>query len=429
MMSQKTLPFTKHQVEKLAQCQPTPFYIYHEKGIKETAGGLNSAFSWVPRGFRNYFAFKACPNLFILERLKKQGLGADCSSMSELQMAEMVGMKGEDIMFTSNDTPAEEFQYAKELGAIINLDDISHLPFLEEYCGGLPDLLCFRLNPGKIVQGNKIIGQPEEAKYGLTPDQLFKAYKIAKAKGVKRFGIHMMVASNELDPQKFIDDVRMLVEIQLKLKKDFSINLEFINRGGGIGIAYRPEQNDVDLDFVSEGIRKEFSRLEGIVDPMPRLFMECGRMITGPHGYLVSTVRHIKHIYRDYVGLDACMANLMRPALYGSYHHITVMGKENMPLDHIYDVTGSLCENNDKFAIQRPLPEIVPGDIVVIHDAGAHGYAMGFQYNGKLRCAEFLLREKDGEFQMIRRAETTSDYLSTFDFEGSKFRDAVREME
>jgi len=421
MMPEKTLPFTKHQIEKLAQCQPTPFYIYHEKGINETAQGLNSAFSWVPNGFRNFFAVKACPNLFILERLKRQGFGADCSSLPELQMAEMVGMKGSDIMFTSNDTPAEEFMHAKRLGAIINLDDIKHLAFLEMYAG-LPELICFRYNPGNSRKG-VLNFAGKDAKYGLTYDQLFAAYEIARSKGVKRFGLHTMAASNELNPDCFIEEVRMLVEIQLRLREEFSINLEFMNRGGGIGIPYRPEQNAVDMAYVSDGIRKEWARL-GVVSP--KLFMECGRYITGPHGYLVSTVRHVTQKHKNYVGLDACMANLMRPALYGAYHHITVLGKEGMPNDHVYDVTGSLCENNDKFAIDRALPMMVPGDLVAIHDAGAHGYAMGFQYNGKLRCAEFLLRE-DGTFQMIRRAETVSDYLSTFDFEGSRFSKAVRE--
>jgi diaminopimelate decarboxylase len=420
MMSEKKLPFMKGQMMRLAESHPTPFYIYDEKGIKETARKLNSAFSWVQgKGFRNFFAVKACPNPYMLEMLKQEGFGADCSSLPELKMAEMVGITGENIMFTSNDTPAEEFQYARKLGAIINLDDITHLDFLERHAG-LPDLLCFRYNPGRLREGNLIIGKPEEAKYGLTHEQLFKAYSIALSKGVRRFGLHTMIASNELNPQYFIETAKMLVEIQLKLYKDLSIKLEFINMGGGIGIPYRPEQDEVDLELVSNGIKKEFSRLEGIIDPMPRLVMECGRMITGPHGYLVSSVRHVAEKYKDYVGLDACMANLMRPAIYGAYHHITVMGKENEPLDRIYDVTGSLCENNDKFAINRELPKIDPGDILVIHDAGAHGYAMGFQYNGKLRCAEFMLTEK-GEFMMIRRAEKISDYFSTFDFNGSKF--------
>jgi diaminopimelate decarboxylase len=423
-MAQKNLPFTKEQATRLAERHPTPFYIYHEKGIKETARRLNSAFSWVPRGFKNYFAVKACPNPYIVEMLKQEGFGADCSSLPELKMAKMVGIAGENIMFTSNDTPAEEFQYAKKLGAIINLDDITHLDFLDRHAG-LPSLICFRYNPGKLREGNAIIGKPEEAKYGLTHEQLFDAYGMALSKGVRRFGLHTMIASNELNPQYFVETARMLVEIQLRLKKEFSISLEFINMGGGIGIPYRPEQDAVDLGLVSDGIKKEFSRLAGAIGPMPRLFMECGRLITGPHGYLVSTVRHVTEKHKNYVGLDACMANLMRPALYGAYHHITVMGKEGQPRDRTYDVTGSLCENNDKFAIGRALPGIEPGDMVAIHDAGAHGYAMGFQYNGKLRCAEFLMDNRGG-FRMIRRAETLSDYLSTFDFKGSRFRPSPR---
>jgi diaminopimelate decarboxylase len=427
MMSQKTLPFTKDQVMKLAEKHPTPFYIYHERGIRETARKLNNAFMWVPgKGFKNFFAVKACPNPYILEMLKQEGFGADCSSLPELKIAEMVGMKGEDIMFTSNDTPTEEFRYANKLGAIINLDDITHISVLERVLGGLPDLICFRLNPGNRFGGNVIIGKPEEAKYGLTPEQLFRAYATAQARGVKRFGLHTMVASNELNPQHFIEDTRMLVDIYLRLRDKFGINLEFINRGGGMGIPYRPEQDDIDLKIVSEGIRKEHSRTEDHEMSDLRIFMECGRFITGPHGYLVSKVRHLKHIYRNYVGLDACMANLMRPALYGAYHHITVMGKEKEMRDHIYDVTGSLCENNDKFAIQRELPRIDPGDIFAIHDAGAHGHAMGFNYNGKTRSAEFLLRE-DGTFQMIRRAEDVPDYFATLDFEGSKFSETARE--
>jgi diaminopimelate decarboxylase len=418
-MAEKTLPFTKDQIKRLAKDHPTPFYIYHEKGIKETARRLNKAFSWVPNGFKNYFAVKACPNPYILEMLKNEGFGADCSSLPELKMAKMVGITGENVMFTSNDTPAEEFMCAKQTGAIINLDDIKHLDFLEA-TAGLPPLICFRYNPGPLRGGNAIIGKPEEAKYGVTEDQLHRAYLNALSKKIYRFGIHTMVASNELNPQYFIDTAKMLIEISLRLSFLFRISVEFMNIGGGIGIPYRPEQKEVDLELVSEGIRQEYAALANNIIPMPRLFMECGRLITGPHGYLVSKVRHVTSKYREYVGLDACMANLMRPALYGSYHHITVMGKEGQPRDHRYDVTGSLCENNDKFAIDRELPLVEPGDTFVIHDAGAHGYAMGFQYNGKLRCAEFLLTE-EGEFRMIRRAETISDYLSTFDFEGSRF--------
>lgn len=420
-MAEKTLPFTKEQVMRLAEKHPTPFYIYHEKGIKETARRLNKAFSWLPEdGFKNYFAVKACPNLYILEMLKNEGFGADCSSLPELKMAEMVGIKGENIMFTSNDTPAEEFQHAKRLGAIINLDDKTHLDFLERHAG-LPELICFRYNPGQLREGNAIIGKPQEAKYGVNANQVRSAYEKAFSKGIKRFGIHTMIASNELNPYYFIETAKMLIDLSAMLSKELGIRVGFMNIGGGIGIPYRQEQDEVNLELVSDGIRNAYSAFATMEKfPIPRLFMECGRLISGPHGYLVSKVRHVVPKYRHYVGLDACMANLMRPALYGAYHHITVMGKEMQPKTYIYDVTGSLCENNDKFAIQRELPRIEPGDIVAIHDAGAHGYAMGFQYNGKLRCAEFLLKE-DGTFQMIRRAETLSDYLSTFNFEGSRY--------
>ncbi len=423
-MKQKTLPFTKEQVQDLAKKHPTPFYIYDEKGMKETARGLNEVFSWVSGGFRNYFAVKACPNPHILEILKNEGFGADCSSLPELRLAEMVGMRGHDIMFTSNDTPAGEFVHAKALGAIINLDDITHLGFLETHAG-LPDLICFRYNPGASREGNAIIGKPEEAKYGVPGDQIFDAYHEAFSRGIRKFGLHTMIASNELNPQYFVDTAKMLLGISAKLSEQ-GISVGFINTGGGIGIPYKPEQKAVDLQLVSKGIQEEYAKLAGAFASLPQLFMECGRLITGPHGYLVSAVRHVTKKHKHYVGMDACMANLMRPALYGAYHHITVLGKEEQPRDYRYDVTGSLCENNDKFAIDRDLPEIRNGDVLVFHDAGAHGYAMGFQYNGKLRCAEFLLTE-DGEFRMIRRAERISDYLSTFDFEGSRFRSAGNE--
>ena len=346
--------------------------------------------------------------------LQEEGFGADCSSLPELILSERVGLPGEAIMFTSNDTPAEEFAKAKALGANINLDDISHIPFLEAVCG-LPERVCLRYNPGPLKGGNAIIGKPEEAKYGLTRDQLFEAYALLQAKGVRRFGLHTMVASNELNPQYFVDTAILLFDLAAELHDRLGIWFDFINLGGGIGIPYRPEQDAVDLEAVGEGIRKAYAeRIAGRGLPDVPLCFECGRCITGPAGYLVSAVRHLKHTYRDYVGLDACMANLMRPALYGAYHHITVLGKPG-PCDHVYDVTGSLCENNDKFAIQRPLPEVVPGDLLVIHDAGAHGHAMGFNYNGKLRSAELLLRE-DGTVTQIRRAETIDDYFATLDF-------------
>jgi len=328
-----------------------------------------------------------------------------------------LNLKGEGIMFSSNDTPAEEFVKAKELGAIINLDDISHIEFLEKEAG-LPELVCFRFNPGPLKGGNAFIGNPEEAKYGFTKEQLFEGYRILKEKGVKRFGLHTMVASNELEPSYFVETAKLLFEVIVEISKELDIRFDFVNLGGGIGIPYRPDQKAVPYDVIAKGVRDEYEKsikANGL-DPL-KIYLECGRTITGPYGYLVTEVRHLKHIYKDYVGTDACMANLMRPGLYGSYHHITVLGKENEPEDHLYDVTGSLCENNDKFAIDRMLPEIERGDLLVIHDSGAHGHAMGFNYNGKLRSAELMLRE-DKSVVLIRRAETIEDHFATLDLEG-----------
>lgn len=416
IMTQKTLPCSEAQLRDIATRWPTPFHLYDEKGIRANARRLKAAFAW-NKGFRNYFAVKAAPNPFLMRVLKDEGFGADCSSLPELLLSQQVGLDGEAIMFTSNDTPAEEFVHAAEMGANINLDDISHIPFLEKACGKLPELVCFRYNPGPLKGGNAIIGKPEEAKYGFTREQLFEGYKMLKDKGVKRFGLHTMVASNELNPQYFIDTAILLFDLIIELQAELGITFEFVNLGGGIGIPYRPDQDAVNLEIVGEGIRQAYEeRLIAKGHPELKIYLECGRCITGPYGYLVSTVRHLKHTYRDYVGLDACMANLMRPALYGSYHHITVLGKADAPATCCYDVTGSLCENNDKFAIQRELPEIVPGDLVVLHDAGAHGHAMGFNYNGKLRSAELLLRE-DGSVVQIRRAETIDDLFATLDFE------------
>jgi diaminopimelate decarboxylase len=318
--------------------------------------------------------------------------------------------------YTSNDTPACEYRKARELGAVLNLDDIAQIPYVEANTGGLPNLISFRYNPGPLKGGNAIIGTPEEAKYGFTREQIIEGYRIARDKGVQRFSLHTMVASNELNPDYFIDTARMLFELAVEVLKETGVRVESVNLGGGIGIPYRPEQNEVNLEYVSNGIRRAYEEIirPAGLDPL-KILMENGRMITGPYGHLVSRVLHLKHTYRDYVGLDACMANLMRPALYGAYHHITVLGKENAPLDRVYDVTGSLCENNDKFAIQRPMPEVVPGDLVVIHDAGAHGHAMGFNYNGKLRSAELLLKP-DGQVVQLRRAETLDDYFATLDF-------------
>lgn len=414
-MAPKTLPFTMAQIEEVLRTHPTPFHIYDEAGIRANARRLKRAFEDI-HGFKEFFAVKALPNPFILKILKEEGFGADCSSLPELLLSEQAGIVGEDIMFTSNDTPAEEFVKARELGAIVNLDDISHIPFLERVAG-IPELICFRYNPGPLKAGNAIIGKPEEAKYGFTREQLFEGYRMVREKGARRFGLHTMVASNELNFQYFIETVAILYDLAVELDRRLGIRLEFINMGGGIGIPYRPEQEGVPYEKVAEGVAELYEEkvVKNGLAPL-KLFMECGRAITGPYGFLVTRVRHLKHIYKDYVGLDACMANLMRPAMYGAYHHITVLGKESMPHDHKYDVTGSLCENNDKFAIDRMLPEVEPGDIMVIHDTGAHGHAMGFNYNGKLRSAELLLRES-GEVVQIRRAETPADYFATLDFE------------
>ncbi|MBN1439437.1 MAG: diaminopimelate decarboxylase [Anaerolineales bacterium] len=416
----RPLPFTLDRIREIARTHPTPFHLYDEKGIRGAARLLKASFSGIP-GFKEFFAVKALPNPFILKMLKEEGFGADCSSLAELLLAEKVGITGGDIMFSSNDTPAREYVKAHELGAIINLDDISHIDFLEQHAG-LPELVCFRYNPGSARQGNFIIGKPEEAKYGFTRAQLFEGYRRLQAKGVKRFGLHTMLASNELDYRYFVETVEMLADLAAEISRDLGIEFEFINMGGGIGIPYRPEQCAVPFHQIAEEVHDLYETrfVRGL--RAPRLYMECGRAVTGPHGYLVSTVLHLKHTYKDYVGLDASMANLMRPALYGAYHHITVLGKETARADRVYDVTGSLCENNDKFAIDRKLPEIEPGDVVVIHDTGAHGHAMGFNYNGKLRSAELLLRE-DGAVVQIRRAETPEDYFATLDFkELEKFR-------
>ncbi len=410
-MTTKSIPFTSEQLEQIIKKFPTPFHIYDESGMRKSCRELNHTFDWSP-GFKEYYAVKALPNPSILALVHSEGFGVDCSSLAELVLAERVGFKGNDIMFTANDMPKEDMVKALELGAIINLDDISHIEFIEE-CGKMPDLLCFRYNPGAAREGNAIIGKPEEAKYGLTYDQMFEAYRIAKSKGVKHFGLHTMVASNELNAQYFVDTARMVFELVAKISNEVGITFDFVNLGGGIGIPYKPDQSVVDLQHVGNGIKQMYQQY--ILDaalPALKIAMECGRFITGPHGYLVSTVLHMKHIYKDYVGLDACMANLMRPGMYGSYHHITVLNKENMPQDHIYDVTGGLCENNDKFAIDRQLPEVQRGDVVVIHDTGAHGHAMGFNYNGKLRSAEVLMHQ-NGTVDLIRRAETLDDLFAT----------------
>jgi diaminopimelate decarboxylase len=414
-MATKTLPLTKEQILEIAARFPTPFHIYDERGIRENARRLKAAFGDV-HGFKEFFAVKALPNPFILSILKDEGFGADCSSLPELLLAEKVGIIGENIMFSSNDTPAVEYRKARELGAIINLDDISHIEFLEQHAG-LPELVSFRYNPGPTRTGNVIIGHPEEAKYGFTREQLFEGYRTLKEKGVSRYGLHTMVASNELDYRYFVETAVMLLELVVDVSREVGIDFDLIDLGGGIGIPYALEQQPVPYDKIAEGVKEAYAELitQNGLHP-PKVFLECGRVITGPYGYLVSQVLHIKHTYKDFVGLDANMANLMRPALYGAYHHITVLGKEDQSNTHTYDVTGSLCENNDKFAIDRALPEIEIGDIVAIHDSGAHGHAMGFNYNGKLRSAELLLRE-NGEVVQIRRAETPDDYFRMLDFD------------
>ena len=413
-MSKKNFPFSLETIKQIDACTPTPFHVYDEAGIVANARRLNAAFSWNP-GFKNYFAVKATPNPALLTLLKWENFGADCSSMAELMLAERVGMTGEDIVFTSNDTPDEEFKKAFDLGAIINLDDITHIDSVERACGRLPDFMCCRFNPGEAKKGNTIIGKPEEAKYGFTRQHMFDGYAQLKEKGVTRFGIHTMVASNELQSEYFVETARLLFDLVAELSHTLDITFEFVDLGGGIGIPYKPSEKPVDLERVGNGVKtvcEDILIKNGL--PMPRVVLECGRMVTGPYGWLVSRERHIKKTYKNFAGLDSCMANLMRPALYGAYHHITVMGKEDAPSTTRYDVTGSLCENNDKFAIDRMLPELTPGDVIIIHDTGAHGHAMGFNYNGKTRSAEWLVRA-NGSPVMIRRAETLDDLFATLD--------------
>lgn len=416
-MSEK-IPFvTKEQLEDIASRYATPFYLYDEKGIRETARRVNKAFSW-NKGFKEYFAVKATPTPGILKILHEEGCGADCSSYTELLMADAVGFKGDEIMFSSNDTPAEDFQLARKLNATINLDDITHIDFLERVAD-IPDTVCCRYNPGgHFAIANNIMDNPGDAKYGMTREQLTEAYKRLMAKGVKHFGLHAFLASNTVTNDYYPELARILFKVAVELKEETGASIEFINLSGGVGIAYRPGQPQNDIMEIGEGVRRAY---EEVLVPVGmgnvRLYTEMGRYMLAPYGALVSRVIHQKHIYKEYIGLDACAANLMRPAIYGAYHHITVMGKENAPCDHKYDVTGGLCENNDKFAIDRMLPEINIGDLVFIHDAGAHGFAMGYNYNGKLRSAELLLKE-DGSVEMIRRAETPADYFATFDFTG-----------
>ena len=418
-------PFvTLEKLREITKTYPTPFHLYDERGIRENAERLLKAFSWNP-GFREYFAVKATPNPFVIEILQKLGCGVDCSSLTELMMAKAMGYRGEGIMFSSNDTPPEEFKLADELGAIINLDDITHIEFLEKTIGRIPETICCRYNPGGLFKiSNDIMDNPGDAKYGMTTDQLFEAFRILKKKGAKRFGIHAFLASNTVTNEYYPMLARVLFEVAVKLKEETGADIQFINLSGGIGIPYRPDQEPNDIYAIGEGVRQVYGE---VLVPAGlgkvALFTELGRYMLGPYGCLVTTAIHEKHTHKEYIGVDACAVNLMRPAMYGAYHHITVMGKENAPCDHKYDVTGSLCENNDKFAIDRMLPEVSIGDLMVIHDTGAHGFSMGYNYNGKLRSAELLLKE-DGSVQLIRRAETPKDYFATFDF-CDLFRDLV----
>lgn len=409
-------PFiTKDKAEEIKAQFPTPFHVYDEKGIRENARRLNKAFSW-NKGYKEYFAVKATPNPYILKILQEEGCGVDCSSLTELMMSECCGFKGSDIMFSSNVTPEEDMKKAFELGAYINLDDFTHIEFLENLCG-IPENICCRYNPGgDFAISSQIMDTPGDAKYGFTKEQLFEGFKILKEKGAKNFGIHAFLASNTVTNEYYPKLARILFELAVELHQKLDVHIKFVNLSGGVGIAYEPDKPQNDIMAIGEGVHKAFDEVlvpAGMGDVA--IFTELGRYMLAPYGHLITTVTHFKHIYKEYVGVDACACNLMRPAMYGSYHHITVLGKENAPCDHKYDVTGGLCENNDKFAIDRMLPEIEKGDIICIHDAGAHGFSMGYNYNGKLRSAEILLQE-DGSFKMIRRAETPADYFATFDF-------------
>ena len=407
--------FTKAQIEEIVKTYPTPFHIYDEKGLRANAAAVKEAFSW-NKGYKEFFAVKAEPNPFIMKVLKEFGVGSDCSSLTELMLAKKCGITGNDIMFSSNDTPAEDFEYAAKIGATINLDDFSHIAFLEKVLGRLPERLSLRYNPGGIVTiSNGIMDNPGDAKYGMTKAQLFEAYRILKDKGVKEFGMHAFLVSNTVTNDYYPVLAKQLFELAVEIKNETGVSLNFINLSGGVGIAYKPEQTPNDIKVIGEGVHKVYDEIlvpAGMGDV--EIYTEMGRFMTGPYGMLVTKVIHEKKIYKDYIGVDACAVNLMRPAMYGAYHHITVLGKEDAPCDHKYDVTGSLCENNDKFAIDRMLPEIEIGDYIAIHDTGAHGFSMGYNYNGKLKSAELLLKE-DGSVQLIRRREEPKDYFATLD--------------
>ncbi len=407
---------TKQQVEEIVKKYPTPFHLYDEKGIIENARAVKKAFSWNP-GFREYFAVKATPNPVIMDILMKEGCGFDCSSITELMLSKAVGAKDELIMFSSNDTPADEFVYADKIGGIINFDDITHIEFAEEALGGkLPKTISCRFNPGGVFQmSNGIMDNPGDSKYGMTKEQLFEAFSMLKAKGVEEFGIHAFLASNTVTNEYYPMLAGQLFELAVELQNKTGAHIKFINLSGGVGIPYLPDQEGNDIALIGDGVRKQYEKIltaNGMGDVA--IYTEMGRFMLGPYGALVTQAIHEKHIYKEYIGVDACAVNLMRPAMYGSYHHITVLGKENAIEDHTYDVTGSLCENNDKFAIDRKLPKIDMGDYLFIHDTGAHGFSMGYNYNGKLWSAELLLKE-DGSVEQIRRAETPRDYFATFD--------------
>ncbi len=413
---EKTPFVTLETLREIEKTYPTPFHLYDEKGIRENARRLKEAFAW-NKGFKEYFAVKATPNPFILKLLKEMGCGTDCSSMTELMMSDACEFRGHDIMFSSNETPPEEFAYADKLGAIINLDDITHISCLEETIGRIPETISCRYNPGGMFQiSNDIMDNPGDAKYGMTTEQIFQAFRILKEKGAKHFGIHAFLASNTVTNDYYPMLAKVLFELAVRLHEETGADIRFINLSGGIGIPYRPDQEPNDIKVIGEGVRRVYEEVltpAGMGDVA--IYTELGRFMLGPYGCLVTKAIHEKHIHKEYIGVDACAVNLMRPAMYGSYHHITIMGKEQAVCDHKYDVVGSLCENNDKFAIDRMLPKIEIGDLLVIHDTGAHGFAMGYNYNGKLKSAELLLKE-DGAVELIRRAETPKDYFATFDF-------------
>ena len=413
----KKEPFvTKAQLDEIIKTYPTPFHLYDEKGMRENMKALKEAFSW-NKGYREYFAVKATPNPFLINILREYGCGCDCSSYTELMLSDAIGATGEDIMFSSNDTPAEEFVLADKLNAIINLDDITHIDFLEKAIGHIPETISCRYNPGGMFKiSNDIMDNPGDSKYGMTTEQITEAFKTLKAKGAKEFGIHAFLASNTVTNDYYPMLAKVLFEQAVRLQKETGVHIKFINLSGGVGVAYKPEQTPNDIAVIGEGVHKVYDEVltpAGMGDVA--IYTELGRFMLAPYGCLVTKAIHEKHIYKEYIGVDACAANLMRPAIYGAYHHITVAGKEDAPCDHKYDVTGSLCENSDKFAIDRMLPKIDMGDYLIIHDTGAHGFSMGYQYNGKLRSAELLLKE-NGDVQMIRRAETPKDYFATFDF-------------